>query len=95
MEKLIIFTFSLHYVSHTHSAYKLINNFKRFFNVSQVLTKYIHRLGVSPLWSLTDIFGLEPEQLEWVAKPVKAVILLCNTEIVSFHLTRHVKFSLF
>lgn len=43
---------------------------------SQVLSKYIHKLGVSPLWSLTDVFGLEPDQLEWMPKPVKAVILL-------------------
>lgn len=43
---------------------------------NQVLSKYIHKLGVSPLWSLTDVFGLEPDQLEWMPKPVKAVILL-------------------
>lgn len=41
-----------------------------------MLSKYIHKLGVSPLWSLTDVFGLEPDQLEWMPKPVKAVILL-------------------
>lgn len=42
-----------------------------------MFTKYIHKLGVSPLWSLSDVFGLEPEHLEWIPKPVKAVILLC------------------
>ncbi|XP_031620220.1 ubiquitin carboxyl-terminal hydrolase [Contarinia nasturtii] len=42
----------------------------------EVLTKYIHKLGVSPLWSLTDVFGLEPDQLEWLPGPVQALILL-------------------
>lgn len=41
-----------------------------------VLTKYIHKLGVSPLWSLADVYGLDPEILEFIARPVKAVILL-------------------
>lgn len=41
-----------------------------------VMNKYIHKLGVSEKWSLTDVYGLEPDMLEWVPKPVKAVILL-------------------
>uniref|UniRef100_U5EVC7 Ubiquitin carboxyl-terminal hydrolase n=1 Tax=Corethrella appendiculata TaxID=1370023 RepID=U5EVC7_9DIPT len=41
-----------------------------------VLNKYLLKLGVSPLWSITDVFGLEAEQLSWVSQPVKAVILL-------------------
>ncbi|XP_037957819.1 ubiquitin carboxyl-terminal hydrolase [Teleopsis dalmanni] len=41
-----------------------------------VLTKYIHELGVSDEWCLTDVMGLEPDMLEWVPKPVKAMILL-------------------
>ncbi|XP_061394817.1 ubiquitin carboxyl-terminal hydrolase [Musca vetustissima] len=41
-----------------------------------VLTKYIHKLGVSKEWALTDVVGLEPEMLEWIPKPVKSIILL-------------------
>lgn len=41
-----------------------------------MLTKYIHKLGVSPLWSVVDVYGLDPEILEFIPKPVKAVILL-------------------
>ncbi|KAH8413001.1 hypothetical protein KR009_007377 [Drosophila setifemur] len=42
----------------------------------EVLTKYIHKLGVSPAWSVTDVIGLEEETLEWIPRPVKAFILL-------------------
>ncbi|XP_013103018.1 ubiquitin carboxyl-terminal hydrolase [Stomoxys calcitrans] len=41
-----------------------------------VLTKYIHTLGVAKEWTLTDVCGLEPEMLEWIPKPVKSIILL-------------------
>lgn len=41
-----------------------------------VMTNYIHKLGVSEKWSLTDVYGLEPDMLEWIPKPVKAIILL-------------------
>lgn len=41
-----------------------------------VMNKYIHKLGVSEEWSLTDVYGLETEMLQWIPKPVKAVILL-------------------
>lgn len=44
-----------------------------------VLTKYIHKLGVSSDWSLTDVIGLESEALEWIPQPVKAIILLFPT----------------
>ncbi|EDW43660.1 GM23432 [Drosophila sechellia] len=42
----------------------------------EVLTKYIHKLGVSPAWSVTDVIGLEDDTLEWIPRPVKAFILL-------------------
>lgn len=42
----------------------------------KVLTKYIHKLGVSPLWSVVDVYGLDDELLDMLPKPVKAVILL-------------------
>ncbi|XP_017075060.1 ubiquitin carboxyl-terminal hydrolase [Drosophila eugracilis] len=42
----------------------------------EVLTKYIHKLGVSPAWSVTDVIGLEEDTLEWIPRPVKAFILL-------------------
>lgn len=44
--------------------------------VLKVLTKYIHKLGVTNDWALTDVVGLEPEMLEWIPKPVKSIILL-------------------
>ncbi|EDV31323.1 uncharacterized protein Dana_GF15299 [Drosophila ananassae] len=42
----------------------------------EVLSKYIHKLGVSPSWSVTDVIGLEEETLAWIPRPVKAFILL-------------------
>ncbi|XP_037911693.1 ubiquitin carboxyl-terminal hydrolase isoform X1 [Hermetia illucens] len=41
-----------------------------------VMSSYIHKLGVSKDWSLIDVVGLDEELLEWVPKPVKALILL-------------------
>ncbi|XP_053958746.1 ubiquitin carboxyl-terminal hydrolase isoform X1 [Anastrepha ludens] len=41
-----------------------------------VLTKYIHKLGVSKEWEIFDVVGLEPQMLEWVPQPVKSIILL-------------------
>ncbi|XP_059611258.1 ubiquitin carboxyl-terminal hydrolase-like [Phlebotomus argentipes] len=42
----------------------------------EVLNKYIYKLGVSKKWNIVDILSLEPEMLEWVPQPVKAVIIL-------------------
>ncbi|KAH8392565.1 hypothetical protein KR215_011717 [Drosophila sulfurigaster] len=42
----------------------------------EVLTKYIHKLGVSPSWSVTDVIGLDDDLLGFLPRPVKAVILL-------------------
>ncbi|XP_055373725.1 ubiquitin carboxyl-terminal hydrolase [Condylostylus longicornis] len=41
-----------------------------------VMNNFLRKLGVSDEWSIVDVYGLEPEMLEWVPKPVKAVILL-------------------
>lgn len=41
-----------------------------------VMTKYLHNVGVSPKWSISDIFGLDDDILMYVQKPVKAVIFL-------------------
>lgn len=41
-----------------------------------MLTKYIHKLGVSPAWSVTDVIGLDDELLAFLPRPVKALILL-------------------
>ncbi|BFF96029.1 ubiquitin carboxyl-terminal hydrolase [Drosophila madeirensis] len=41
-----------------------------------VLTKYIHKLGVSPAWSVTDVMGLDEDMLAFIPCPVKAFILL-------------------
>ncbi|KAH8377800.1 hypothetical protein KR093_007181 [Drosophila rubida] len=42
----------------------------------EVLTKYIHKLGVSPSWSVTDVIGLDDDVLAFLPRPVKAIILL-------------------
>lgn len=42
----------------------------------QVLNKYLRKLGVSEDWSVVDVLGLDPELLEFLPKPVKALILL-------------------
>jgi len=42
----------------------------------EILTKYLRNLGVSEDWSVVDVLGLDPELLEFVPKPVKALILL-------------------
>lgn len=34
------------------------------------------KMGVPGDWAMCDVFGLEPETLAWVPKPVLAVILL-------------------
>lgn len=64
-------------------AFSLFSFFFFFFETRKVLTKYIHKLGVSNDWSLTDVVGLEPEMLEWIPKPVKSIILLfpCSDKV--------------
>ncbi|EDW03859.1 ubiquitin carboxyl-terminal hydrolase [Drosophila grimshawi] len=42
----------------------------------EVLTKYIHKLGVSPSWSVIDVIGLDDELLAMLPMPVKALVLL-------------------
>jgi len=42
----------------------------------EILNKYLRELGVSDEWSVVDVLGLDPELLEMVPKPVKALILL-------------------
>ncbi|XP_014237381.1 ubiquitin carboxyl-terminal hydrolase [Trichogramma pretiosum] len=41
-----------------------------------VMTKFMHTLGVPKKWGLVDVYGLDPELLALVPKPVAAVILL-------------------
>lgn len=41
-----------------------------------VMTKFLHKLGVPKDWSIVDVYGLEPDLLALVPKPVCAVILL-------------------
>ncbi|XP_026461609.1 ubiquitin carboxyl-terminal hydrolase-like [Ctenocephalides felis] len=42
----------------------------------EVMTKYLHKLGVPNKWSIVDIYALEPDMLAWVPRPVLALILL-------------------
>uniref|UniRef100_A0A336LM36 Ubiquitin carboxyl-terminal hydrolase n=1 Tax=Culicoides sonorensis TaxID=179676 RepID=A0A336LM36_CULSO len=47
---------------------------------AEVLTKYIHRLGVSSKYQVTDVLGLDKDLLAFLPQPVKSLILLfpCN-----------------
>lgn len=38
--------------------------------------QYIHNLGVPKEWQFVDVYGLEPDLLGMVPKPVAAVVLL-------------------
>ncbi|XP_017763766.1 PREDICTED: ubiquitin carboxyl-terminal hydrolase [Eufriesea mexicana] len=42
----------------------------------EVMTKLLHKLGVPRDWCVVDVYGLEPDLLALVPKPVLAVILL-------------------
>lgn len=50
-----------------------------------MLNKYIYELGVSKKWNVVDVYGTEPEMLDFVPKPVHAVILLapCSEAVIS------------
>ncbi|XP_053659946.1 ubiquitin carboxyl-terminal hydrolase-like [Anopheles marshallii] len=42
----------------------------------ELLSNYMVKLGVSPLWSVVDIYGIDDEILDMVPKPVKSLIFL-------------------
>jgi ubiquitin carboxyl-terminal hydrolase L3 len=42
----------------------------------EVMNKYLCKLGVSTKWRMVDVIGLEGDTLDWVPRPVLAVILL-------------------
>ncbi|XP_053685314.1 ubiquitin carboxyl-terminal hydrolase [Sabethes cyaneus] len=42
----------------------------------EVLNKYLGKLGVSPLWNIVDIYGVEDEMLAFVPSPLKSLIFL-------------------
>ncbi|XP_014209774.1 ubiquitin carboxyl-terminal hydrolase isozyme L3 [Copidosoma floridanum] len=42
----------------------------------KVMTKYLHKLGVPTQWGLVDMYGLDPDLLAMLPKPVLAIILL-------------------
>ncbi|KAK0180850.1 hypothetical protein PV327_003187 [Microctonus hyperodae] len=41
-----------------------------------VMTKFIHQLGVPSKWTLVDVYGLDQDVLAIVPKPTLALILL-------------------
>jgi len=42
----------------------------------EILNKYLRKLGVTEDWSVVDVLGFDSELLEFVPKPVKALLLL-------------------
>jgi len=42
----------------------------------EVMTKLCHQLGVSPMFEVVDVWGLDPDMLGFVPQPVVALILL-------------------
>ncbi|XP_055626379.1 ubiquitin carboxyl-terminal hydrolase [Toxorhynchites rutilus septentrionalis] len=42
----------------------------------EVLNKYLVKLGVSPAWSIVDIYGMDDELLAFVPSPLKSLIFL-------------------
>ncbi|KAJ3037374.1 Ubiquitin carboxyl-terminal hydrolase isozyme L3 [Rhizophlyctis rosea] len=42
----------------------------------QVMNKYTERLGVATHWAFTDVWGLEPDLLQFIPRPVAAVVFL-------------------
>ncbi|CAH0626920.1 unnamed protein product [Chrysodeixis includens] len=42
----------------------------------ETMNKYLQKLGVSDKWRMVDVIGLEEETLNWVPRPVLAIVLL-------------------
>ncbi|XP_058464784.1 ubiquitin carboxyl-terminal hydrolase [Malaya genurostris] len=42
----------------------------------EVLNNYLGKLGVSPLWNIVDIYGVDDELLAFVPSPLKSLIFL-------------------
>jgi ubiquitin carboxyl-terminal hydrolase L3 len=42
----------------------------------EVLTKYMHKLGVSTKWNFIDVYSFDDDSLQFLPDPVKAYILL-------------------
>ncbi|XP_075970098.1 ubiquitin carboxyl-terminal hydrolase-like [Anticarsia gemmatalis] len=42
----------------------------------ETMNKYLQKLGVSDKWRMADVVGLEEDALNWVPRPVLAVVLL-------------------
>ena len=50
-------------------------------NNPEVFTDLVHRLGVSPRLGFYDIYGLEPELLDFIPKPVHALIFIAPADV--------------
>lgn len=42
----------------------------------EVMTKYLHKMGMSKGWQFVDVYGMDPDLLAMVPQPVSAVMLL-------------------
>ncbi|CAH0728918.1 unnamed protein product, partial [Brenthis ino] len=53
-----------------------MTNFFPMESNPETINKYLHKLGVPNKWQMVDVIDLEGDALNWVPRPVLAVILL-------------------